>query len=267
VPIVVENGHATFELGGDVQRVPADELPEHQRRIANIGYYPVVVDADERDALRDGEAYEARLLHEAIKRIGEWVQLAEEELAGRGVSIYFAPGNDDEPSVDSAFEGSSVFVNCEDRRVEIGPFEMVTTGWANPTPWHTPRECSEPDLETKLRALADKVQDPETAIFNFHVPPHGTTLDVCPELDDELRVVTVMGNPVQTHAGSVAVRSVIEERQPLVSLHGHIHESRNATRLGRTCAINPGSEYGEGLLLGAIVSVSRGKAKHTFTAG
>jgi Icc-related predicted phosphoesterase len=48
----------------------------------------------------------------------------------------------------------------------------------------------------------------------------------------------------------------IEKYQPLLSLHGHIHESRGDTTIGRTVAINPGSEYGEGLLRGAIVTLS-----------
>jgi Icc-related predicted phosphoesterase len=267
VPIAVHNGRATFDIGGATRTVDTSDLPEHRRRIENMGYYPVVAEPDEIEALEDGEAYERRLLEEAVKRIGEWVEYAEERLGDGGTTIWFAPGNDDEPVIDAAFEGSRVFQNCEGRVVTVGGHEMIATGWANPTPWNTPRECSEAELEVRLRAQVDALSDPGTAIFNFHVPPHGTTLDVCPELDDELRVVTVMGNPVQAHAGSTAVRSVIEEYQPVASLHGHIHESRNAARLGRTFAINPGSEYAEGILLGAIVSVTDDGASYSFTAG
>ena len=57
-------------------------------------------------------------------------------------------------------------------------------------------------------------------------------------------------------AGSTAVRQAIEKYQPLLSLHGHIHESRGETKIGRTVAINPGSEYGEGVLRGAIITLS-----------
>jgi len=267
VPIAVHNGDATFDLGGETRTVDRADLPEHLRRIENMGYYPVLGEPDELAALQDGEAYEQRLLDEAVKRIGEWVQYAEDRLGDRGATIWFAPGNDDEPVIDSAFEGSSVFQSCESRVVDVGGHEMIATGWANPTPWKTPRECSEEELEARLRALVAELSDPERAIFNFHVPPHGTTLDVCPELDEDFRVVTVMGNPVQTHAGSTAVRTVIEEYQPVASLHGHIHESRNAVKLGRTFAINPGSEYGEGVLLGAIVSITDDGARYSFTAG
>jgi Icc-related predicted phosphoesterase len=68
--------------------------------------------------------------------------------------------------------------------------------------------------------------------------------------------------------GSTACRKVIERAQPLLSLHGHIHESRGTFKLGRTLCINPGSEYTEGILRGALVDVRNGKLKsHQLTAG
>ncbi len=68
--------------------------------------------------------------------------------------------------------------------------------------------------------------------------------------------------------GSNAVRSAIEKYQPLVGLHGHIHESRSAQKIGRTMCINPGSEYGEGVLRGVIVDLSKQKLEnYTFTIG
>lgn len=217
--------------------------------------------------LADGELYEQRLLEQALARIREWVRYADERLGPSGMKIYFAPGNDDPPAVDEAFVGSSVFVNCEQQVVDLGGIQMASTGWSNPTPWKTPRECTEDQLEERLRSAVAGLSDPAASIFNFHVPPHGTSLDICPELDDDFKVVTVMGAPVQMHAGSTAVRAVVEEFQPLVSLHGHIHESRNAVQLGRTWAVNPGSEYGEGVLCGAIITIKKQKVKYTFTAG
>ncbi len=267
IPIAVEGETATFELGGDKRTVDVAALPTEQKRIANMGYYPVLGDADSMAELAAGPGYEQRLLDEALLRIREWVAYADERLGSKGINIYFAPGNDDDPAVDEAFGGSSVFVNCESGVVDVGGIEMASSGWSNRTPWSTPRECDEDALEERLRSLVAGVKDPSRAIFNFHVPPHGTSLDLCPEIDDDFRVVTVMGNPVQIHAGSTAVRSVIEEFQPMVSLHGHIHESRAAVQLGRTWAVNPGSEYGEGVLLGAIILVKKQKVKYTFTAG
>jgi Icc-related predicted phosphoesterase len=44
----------------------------------------------------------------------------------------------------------------------------------------------------------------------------------------------------------------------MLGLHGHIHESMSVVKLGRTTCINPGSEYGEGILRGCIVSFANG---------
>jgi Icc-related predicted phosphoesterase len=267
VPIVRDGDQVRYDIGGATREVAVERLDAEKKRIANMGYYPVDVDAEEATRLDDRDAYDERLLEEALERARAWARYADDRLGGSDVSIYFAPGNDDDFAVDAAFSESSVFVNCEQKVVELGDVEMASTGWANRTPWKTPRECDEDELGERLETLVSELRDPEQAIFNFHVPPHGTPLDVCPEIDEEFRVVKVMGNPVQAHAGSTAVRSVIERHQPVASLHGHIHESRNATKLGRTLAINPGSEYGEGVLLGAIVTLKRGKANYTFTAG
>ncbi|HWF72053.1 MAG TPA: hypothetical protein VG186_01840 [Solirubrobacteraceae bacterium] len=265
IPLTVDGDHVTYELGGQQVRVKASELDAEKKRIANMGYY--AIEADPEEYATDVAAYERRLLDEAILRIHRWVEYAENRLASTPVRIYFAPGNDDELEVDAAFEGSSVFVNCEQKVVDLGGVEMASCGWSNPTPWRTPRECDEGALRARLEGAIEGVSEPERAIFNFHVPPHGTQLDVCPQIDEDFNVVTVMGNPMQIHAGSTAVREVIEARQPLASLHGHIHESRSATKLGRTWSINPGSEYGEGVLRGVIVNTKGTKVKHTFTAG
>jgi Icc-related predicted phosphoesterase len=57
--------------------------------------------------------------------------------------------------------------------------------------------------------------------------------------------------------GSEGVRRLLERYQPMLGLHGHIHESRGAVRVGSTVAINPGSEYGDGVLCGAILDLDR----------
>jgi uncharacterized protein len=75
-------------------------------------------------------------------------------------------------------------------------------------------------------------------------------------------VVTVGGQPKMIPVGSRAVRTVIEEVQPLVALHGHIHESRGVARIGRTACINPGSTYAEGVLDGCIVALRGDKVRN-----
>jgi Icc-related predicted phosphoesterase len=267
VPIVLRGGRLEYGLGGAAEVRDADELAAVAKRIRNMGYYPILCEEDEGGSFEDGDVYERRLLEESLVRLREWVDYAAGVLGAKDVPVLVAPGNDDRFEVDEAFDGSSVFVMAEQRVVALDGLEVASTGWSNPTPWKTPRECSEEELEERLRTLIASVRDPSRTILNVHVPPYGTTLDMCPELDDDFRVVTVLGTPVLTHAGSQAVREVIEEVQPLVSLHGHIHESRNVTMLGRTPALNPGSEYSEGVLLGAVIETTRTGVRHTLTAG
>jgi len=61
--------------------------------------------------------------------------------------------------------------------------------------------------------------------------------------------------------GSKSVRSAIEKYQPLLGLHGHIHESRGTCKIGRTLCMNPGSEYSEGILRGMVVNIERDRVK------
>jgi Icc-related predicted phosphoesterase len=134
-------------------------------------------------------------------------------------------------------------------------------GVTNRTPWNTHRETDEPELERLLEYLADKVQNKSTAVFCIHCPPHGTKIDEGPVLDKDLRVQMGMGGQALTSVGSTAVRKFIEKYQPLLGLHGHIHESTGSVKLGKTLCVNPGSEYTEGILRGALVTISGGKVK------
>lgn len=78
----------------------------------------------------------------------------------------------------------------------------------------------------------------ENAVFLLHTPPHDTPLDRA-ALDGQ----TYEHVPLDVHIGSIAVRRFIQQRQPLLTLHGHVHESTRLTgewkiRLGRTVCIN-----------------------------
>jgi Icc-related predicted phosphoesterase len=57
------------------------------------------------------------------------------------------------------------------------------------------------------------------------------------------------------------VREAIESFQPMLGLHGHIHESKGATRIGSTLSLNPGSSYEEGILQAAVVTIDAKKRK------
>jgi Icc-related predicted phosphoesterase len=243
---------------------------ERQARVA--GSYTRRMDPEEHGRLEaDPEAVEqlfAELMTETLRR---WLRYADEKLDGSAVRILTAPGNDDPWMVDDVLRehGGGRVVLAEGEIVEVAPgHELVTSGWTNKTPWNTPREYPEEAIAERLDTLAAGLAGPATALFNLHVPPYDSRLDTAPLLGQDLKVKTSMGGEVTAPVGSTAVRDAIERHQPLLSLHGHIHESGGAVRLGRTLAINAGSEYGEGVLRGVLVTVGGGKVlRYQATTG
>jgi Icc-related predicted phosphoesterase len=259
VPIVrVGDGSYRARVIGE-QRVAhtAEELDQMQQAISTNGMYPLIVDQDEAerlevDATRRDEAFEKALLDE----LRLWVELADERLAGTATRAYVIPGNDDPWSIDEVLASGTSVVPCDERIEIVGSHELVSFGYSNRTPWKTPRELGEEEIYARLRRLADQLEKPEQAIFNVHVPPWESSLDTAFEVDEDLRYVTKGGRPREVPTGSQAVRQILEETQPVLSLHGHIHESKGVTRIGRTVAINPGSDYGNGHLDGCLVHLA-----------
>ncbi len=258
VPIVRKDGtYTTWVVGEERHAGSAEELEELERAIRMNGFYPLHATPEEHQTMRDDASYRQRLFSKAIlEDLERWVELAEERLTTTGVQLYVMPGNDDPWLIDEVLERSPVVLTCDGRIVDVGGHEMLSCGYSNPTPWHSPRELSEDDLYAKLRGLAENLRSPETAIFNLHVPPYDSGLDTAMELDAELRPVLKSGRPNEIPVGSTAVRQLIEEFQPALALHGHIHESRGLTRIGRTVAINPGSDYNSGRIEGCVVDLT-----------
>jgi Icc-related predicted phosphoesterase len=149
----------------------------------------------------------------------------------------------------------------EGRAVDLGDgIQMIGLGYANITPWHCPRDIEEDDLARRIEAAAETLRDPALAVFDIHVPPYDSELDRAPRLTDDLRVVRRSGGDPETiPVGSTAVRAAIERYQPMLGLHGHVHESRGVTHIGKTTVVNPGSEYQEGVLNGVLVDIDRRK--------
>jgi uncharacterized protein len=256
VPIVRagDGSYRARVIGEQREARTAEELDQLQQAISTNGMYPLIVDEDEaqrlaEDADQRAEAFETALLDE----LRLWVKLADERLAGTGARAYVIPGNDDPWSVDEVLAGGTSVVACDERIETVGRHEMVSLGYSNRTPWKTPRELDEEEIYARLRRLVDQLEDPERAIFNIHVPPWESSLDTAFEVDEELRYVTKGGRPHEVPTGSHAVRQIIEEAQPVLSLHGHIHESKGVTKIGKTVAINPGSDYGSGHLDGCLI--------------
>lgn len=253
---------ATF-LGSEHVLEGAEALGALERRIADTGYYSHRCTAEEQAALRgDDEAMHELFVRRIVERLEQWMALADERLADSGVRCYVNAGNDDPPEVDAVIEAAERVEFLEGRVVALpNGMELASCGYANLTPWHCPRDVPEPDLGARLEAVVSQVEDPAWSLFNFHCPPYDSQIDQGPRLDEELRMRQTAGGVEMHPVGSVSCREVIERHQPLMGLHGHLHESRGTVKIGRTLCINPGSEYTEGVLRGALIDVHDRKRK------
>lgn len=268
IPIIKEgNGHYRATVQGRVEHMTTqDELTALIGKLDILGFYYKVMEEDEFQALAaDSKAVDALFHEEARKRLSRWVDLAEERLGGTGIKCFVTGGNDDEWDVLTVMkrEGAKSLIACENEMVMVDDdHSMISVGISTPTPWKTPRETSEEELGRMIEEMAAKVPDMKKAIFNFHDPPKESTLDTCPMLDwtkDPPEQIVQGGQPVMYGAGSQSVRLAIEKYKPMLGLHGHIHESQSVAKIGRTTCVNPGSEYGEGILRGCLVVFVEGE--------
>ena len=237
-----------------------EEVKEFEDAVRRRGYYPFRTDPDEIAELESDEDLRNELFYtEMLGTIERWMQMADERLEGTDIKCFVSPGNDDQFEVDEIIAGAKRVELVEGEVIEFGDYQMVSTGWSNRTPWDTYREEDEDALGERLKKMIENVTaPPERTIYNFHCPPYGSGLDDAPELTEDLR--PKHGGRSIVPVGSTAVREAIEQGQPALSLHGHIHEARGNTRIGRTLCINPGSSYEQGQLLGAVVDLD-GKSK------
>jgi uncharacterized protein len=263
-----DDGTFRTEFLGEVRVVhEGQELDDLLAAIRFNGFYPWTAPRGEIERrAADTEALFGDVAREEIRR---WVGLAEARGSSNGASnLYVMAGNDDPWYIDEILAASPALVFCDDRVVRVGDHEMLSSSYANPTPWNSPRELDEDALYERLRRLADRLEAPQRAIFNLHVPPYDTRLDDAPDLKPDLTPRYSGGHPVMKPVGSHAVRQLIEEVQPLLALHGHIHESKGETRIGRTLALNSGSEYNTGRLHGAVVTLGDERVvSHQFVVG
>jgi Icc-related predicted phosphoesterase len=270
IPLVDEGDALVGELFGRPERaVTPEEREQLQHRIRSNGMYPHVMSQEElrRVAAQHEQEREAWFAEVMLETFDRWLALAEERLAGSDVRCFVMPGNDDPPGVDGAIERAKRVEACDGRVVRFDGYTMVSLGYSNVTPFDSPRELEEDELYRRVEALAGEVDDLSRCIFNLHVPPYASQLDTAPALDEQLRVVTTAGQPKLVPVGSTAVRELIERFQPLVALHGHVHESRAATRIGRTLCINPGSDYHTGRISGVLVHLKGDRADYQFVVG
>ena len=264
IPIVsLRPGHWEVTFGG--QRVQLDtqaELDDIKRKIRDRGYYPAVMSGDELDSLsaEDGSV-DRRFTQEMTKGLETWLDMADSKLRGGEIPCILNGGNDDIWEIDDIIEQSPSVSFAESKVLDIGGFYLASMGWTNPTPWNTFREAPEDVLAAKIDAVVASIPDMGRAVFNFHAPPYGTGLDEAPALDENMR--PIHGGAVMKPVGSTAVKAAIQKYQPILSVHGHIHESKGVLRVGRTLSMNPGSSYSDGVLQGAVLDLNEKKGKVT----
>jgi len=188
-----------------------------------------------------------------------------EELAGSYPRVFLIMGNDDSRFEESAVldaAATGIWEYIHERRVMFGPFTVYGYAFVPPTPFllkdwdrYDVSRYLEPDAvspeegfrsvpvteqEKRYATINDDLEkltknaDLAEAIFLFHSPPYQTTLDWSARGG---RMVDHV--PLDRHLGSIAIRRFIEARQPLLTLHGHVHESARLShswrdRLGRT---------------------------------
>ncbi len=271
VPIVRENGSLHARFAGEDHTFGGDGLRAFTGMLERSGAYWRVMSRDEYEAAASDRLRQTGLFQEeASSRLASWLALAEERLAATGARLYLTGGNDDDPAVLEVLErhDGEHAVACEGRLIELdAEHTMITVGWSTETPWETAREASEERISAMIETEVVKVPDLSRCVFNFHCPPRDTPLDTCLKLEDVSRLGPgELPKPDRSGGrfhyiggGSAAVRDAIQRYQPVVGLHGHIHESGGRFRLGRTQCFNPGSEYAQGVLQGWIVALKDGK--------
>jgi Icc-related predicted phosphoesterase len=207
-------------------------------------------------------AYLGRVFNGVMRASAErWVDMADSRLRAAGLPCLVMPGNDDIAEVKEVLTQGSWLTQAEGHVLELGPYQVLSLGYSTITPWSSPRELTEEEMADHLSKLIEQIQPGKPVIFNVHNPPADSGTDLAFKLTREMRIETAGGDPVRMPVGSQAVRAAIERVQPVLSLHGHIHESRAMSSIGRTKVCNPGSLYPDGMLQGVLVSLDGDKVK------
>jgi Icc-related predicted phosphoesterase len=257
VPVTAENGSLSATVRGEPVTLPASERERLYAEINQLGFYPAQMEPDEIAALEEDPAAVERLFREEIvAQIQRWCELAADRL-DPSVRCIITPGNDDPIEIDAVLQEAERIECPEAELCELGPVVLASLGDVTPTPWNTEREYSEEELGNRIAAMMDQIPPGQPSVINFHCPPYGSGLDTAPELDETLKPVVRGGRPSFVSVGSHAVRDAIRRYEPVVGLHGHIHESRGAQKIGKTLCLNPGSDYTADLLRGAVVDIAQ----------
>jgi len=271
IPVVDRGGgvYTAHLFGKDEKAATPGQVEELERRIRGNGMYPYRAQPEEVSRVSNltqaqRETWFERVMLEDFEA---WIELADERLGATSTKCYVMPGNDDPPALADVIAKGRHVMACDERVVEFDGYSMLSLGYSNRTPWDSPRELDESALFDAIARLADQVEDMSRCIFNLHVPPYDSGLDTAAELDSDFNVVLIGKEPHMIAVGSTAVRESIERFQPLLAVHGHIHESPGASRIGRTLCVNPGSNYHTGRIDGCLLRLEQASVTHQFVAG
>jgi Icc-related predicted phosphoesterase len=261
VPIIRKSdGKYDATLMGNHYVLTEEEIPEFSKKCRMVSYIPYVTTPEEAEIYESNKEEREKLFEKLqVEIVKLWLELIPERVP-KNCKVIISPGNDDKFAIDEVIKSCPWVTFGEEEVVELDEeHEIACCGWVNKTPFNSPRECSEEELYQKLETTISHISRMETAIFAFHCPPYGGVIDVAPKLDENLRPVIMGGTPITIPVGSKAVKAIIEKYQPLLGLHGHVHESPGSIKIGRTLCLNPGSEYGEGVLKGFFVEIDGDK--------
>lgn len=271
-PLWPENGGWTGLHFGARRWVQTEsDLARFEEDLRAVGTIPYRTTPGEwAEIAADRKRADALFRELSLEVLQRWIELAETRLRGSGIRTLIGLGNDDLDEMEGPLSKSDYIELTDLRLLHLDDrHELLTLPYSNITPWHTNRELTEPEIADRVQAAAEHLEHPERTVFNIHVPPSGTQLDLAPRLTADLtKVMGPGGEPEMVHVGSTAVRAAIERFQPLLGLHGHIHESKGFSTLGRTLCINPGSVYSEGVLQGLVVDIESDRIRsHVLTTG
>jgi Icc-related predicted phosphoesterase len=270
VPIIAQGGgkYKVTLLDTETILETKEEVDKMVATIQDRGYYPYLTNPDEvGEILATSGRSDELFVKEALKTMQHWMEYADARLEVSGIRCFVCPGNDDMFEVDEVIKQSKHVTLAEGKVIELDEHhEMINAGWSTPTPWNTPREESEDQLRQRIQVMIDRLKDVKNSVFNLHNPPYGSGLDEAPELTKDMRPAYAGRSLVPV--GSHAVLELIEKYEPLLTLHGHIHEGKGTRKYKRTLCINPGSMYEQGMLHGAVVELKPNKiGNYILTTG
>jgi Icc-related predicted phosphoesterase len=270
VPII-DQGGGKYKVTLLDQETILESKEQVDKMVATIkdrGYYPYITNPDEvGEILATSGRSDELFIKEAVKTMQHWMEYADTRLEVSGIRCFVCPGNDDMFEIDEVIKQSKHINLAEGKVIQLDEnHEMINAGWSTPTPWNTPREESEDQLRHRIQVMIDQLKNVKNSVFNLHNPPYGSGLDEAPELTKDLRPAYAGRSLVPV--GSHAVLELIEKYEPLLTLHGHIHEGKGTRKYKRTLCINPGSMYEQGMLHGAVVELKPNKVgNYMLTTG